>query len=116
MGRVLRDLPPGPAVIVGSDIPEVDAPAIHAAFRALRCHDAVFGPADDGGYWLVGLRRHPQPRRYLPGTLFRQVRWSSAHALVDTRAGLAKSTRTALLHRLADVDDLESWQAWRARR
>jgi len=115
MGRVLRHLPRGPAVIVGSDIPEIDAPAIHAAFAALRSHAAVFGPADDGGYWLVGLRRRPPPRRHLPGRLFRQVRWSTEHALADTRAGLAKTTRTALLQRLADVDDLESWRAWRAR-
>lgn len=115
MGRVLRDLPEGPAVIVGSDIPAIDAGAIHAAFRALGSHDAVFGPALDGGYWLVGLRRHPGPRRHLPGTLFRQVRWSSAHALADTLAGLPKATRTALLHRLEDVDDIESWRAWRER-
>ena len=115
MGRVLRQLPPGPAVIVGSDIPEIDAPAIHAAFRALRTHGAVFGPAEDGGYWLVGLRRRPQPCGYLPGRLFRRVRWSSPHALADTRAGLGTTTPTALLQKLADVDDVESWRAWRAR-
>ena len=115
MGRVLRQLPPGPAVIVGSDIPEIDAPAIHAAFHALRSHAAVFGPADDGGYWLVGLRRRPQPRGHLPGRLFRQVRWSSPHALADTRAGLGAATPTALLQPLADVDDVESWRAWQGR-
>ena len=115
MGRVLRELPRGPAVIVGSDIPEIDAPAIHAAFRALRSHDVVFGPSQDGGYWLVGLRRHPVPRHHLPGQLFRQVRWSTAQALADTRAGLPKVTRVAQLHHLADVDDIESWKAWRGR-
>lgn len=116
MGRVLRQLPPGPAVIVGSDIPEIDAPALHAAFRALRSHAAVFGPAEDGGYWLVGLRRQPRPRGHLPGAMFRRVRWSTAHALADSRAGLGKTTSTALLQRLADIDDVTSWRAWRARR
>jgi rSAM/selenodomain-associated transferase 1 len=113
MGRVLRHLPPGPAVIVGSDIPEIDTAAIRAAFAALRSHDAVFGPAVDGGYWLVGLRRRPRPRRHLPGSLFRKVRWSTEHALADTLAGLPKGTHTALLHRLADVDDVATWRAWR---
>jgi rSAM/selenodomain-associated transferase 1 len=115
MGRVLRHLPPGPAVIVGSDIPDIDVAAIRAAFVALRSHDAVFGPAIDGGYWLVGLRRRPWPRRHLPGTLFRDVRWSTEHALADTLAGLPKGTRTALLHELADVDDVVTWRDWRER-
>jgi glycosyltransferase A (GT-A) superfamily protein (DUF2064 family) len=115
MGRVLRHLPPGPVVIVGSDIPEIDAAAIRAAFAALRSHDAVFGPAIDGGYWLVGLRRRPPPRRHLPGTLFRDVRWSTEHALADTLAGLPKGARIALLHELADVDDVATWRAWRER-
>ena len=116
MGRVLRDLPRGPVVIVGSDIPGIDVRAIHAAFRALRSHDAVFGPAEDGGYWLVGLRRKPRPRHYLPGRLFHAVRWSTGHALADTLAGLPKSTRIAMLHPLADVDEIESWRAWHERK
>lgn len=113
MGRVLRDLPRGPAVIVGSDIPGIDAAAIHAAFRELQSADAVFGPAGDGGYWLVGLRRRPRPHGRLPGTLFRGVRWSSDHALADTLAGLPKSMRIGHLQRLDDVDDVGQWRAWR---
>lgn len=116
MGRVLRDMPRGPVVIVGSDIPGIDVRAIRAAFRALQSHDAVFGPAEDGGYWLVGLRRRPRPRRHLPGRLFHAVRWSSEYALADTLAGLPQSTRIALLHPLADVDELESWRSWRQKK
>ena len=116
MGRVLRQLPRGPAVIVGSDIPGIDASAIHGAFAALRGQDAVFGPAIDGGYWLVGLRRRPSPRRHLPGRLFQQVRWSTEHALADTLSGLPKAARWTLLHRLEDVDDQRSWQSWRTGR
>lgn len=115
MGRVLRDLPRGPAVIVGSDIPGIDVRAIHDAFRALQSHDAVFGPAEDGGYWLVGLRRRPRPRNHLPGRLFRSVRWSTEHALADTLAGLPIAARIAQLHALADVDEVASWRAWQAR-
>lgn len=113
MGRVLRELPPGPVVIVGSDIPGIDAGAAREAFRALRDHDAVLGPAGDGGYWLIGLRRRPRPRAHLPGTLFRRVRWSTEHARADTLAGLPRHARVAFLRRLDDVDEIEDWRAWR---
>jgi rSAM/selenodomain-associated transferase 1 len=87
MARTFRRLPPGPAVIIGSDIPAIRPAHIAAAFKALGRHHAVFGPAEDGGYWLVGLRRRPS----LPRTLFAGVRWSSADALADTPAGLPQS-------------------------
>ncbi|MGE3529984.1 MAG: DUF2064 domain-containing protein, partial [Methyloceanibacter sp.] len=60
--------------------------------------DAVFGPAPDGGYWLVGLKR--SPRVLAP---FARVRWSGPHALADTRENLKRS-RVALAARLSDVD------------
>ncbi|MGE5200878.1 MAG: TIGR04282 family arsenosugar biosynthesis glycosyltransferase [Acidobacteriota bacterium] len=111
MGRVFRSLPPGPAVIVGSDIPELSPRHVAAAFRALGRHDAVLGPAADGGYWLIGLRRRPR----IPAGLFEGVRWSSAHALADTRASLPRNSSIALLEMLEDVDDAESHARWRAR-
>ena len=98
------------AVLVGSDIPGIRASDIAAAFRALEGRaDAVFGPAEDGGYWLVGLG----PRR--PHDLFRGVRWSGPHALADTLAN-CRGRRVALLRRLRDVDDAADLAAWRARR
>ncbi len=98
MGRVLRELPPGPVVIVGSDIPALDAAHVARAFALLGGHDWVFGPATDGGYWLIGARRRPVLRDPFHG-----VRWSSAHALNDTLANLA-GARIAYLEELADVD------------
>jgi uncharacterized protein len=68
-----------------------------AAFRALRRADAVFGPAEDGGYWLVGL----SPRR--PARPFTAVRWSTVHALTDTLANF-RDRRVAFLRTLRDVD------------
>lgn len=109
MDRVMRRLPDGPVVIVGSDIPDIRTRHIEQAFRALGDHDAVFGPAADGGYWLVGLRRSPR----VPA-IFRGVRWSSAFALADTRANLG-SARVALLETLADIDDGADWKRWRHR-
>lgn len=100
MARSFALLPPGPAVLIGSDIPDIARAHIAAAFAALGRHDAVFGPAEDGGYWLVGQRRlHPMPR------LFRGVRWSSRHALADTLANLAPGETHARIATLADVDD-----------
>ena len=99
MQRVFDCLAPGPAIIIGSDIPQVGAGHIAAAFRELQGHDAVLGPADDGGYWLVGLSRSPRVRN-----IFAQVRWSSDHALADTLDNL-KGARVALAHNLSDVDD-----------
>jgi uncharacterized protein len=101
MARAFARLPPGPAVLVGADIPELVPRHVAAAFAALRRHDAVFGPAEDGGYWLVGFAR----RATLPRGLFAAVRWSSAHALADTLASLPPRMRIALVERLADVDD-----------
>jgi uncharacterized protein len=96
------------AVLVGSDIPGVRAADIAAAFRALDGGaGAVFGPAEDGGYWLVGLG----PRR--PAAPFRGVRWSGPHALADTVAN-CRGRRVALVRRLRDVDDAADLAAWRA--
>ncbi len=99
MGRLLRTLPPGPAVIVGSDIPDLRPVHVARAFRLLGDCDWVFGPAGDGGYWLIGARR----RRAAPRATFAKVRWSSAHALADTLANL-KGARIGFLEALADVD------------
>jgi hypothetical protein len=109
MARVFGALPPGPAVIIGSDIPGIRARHIARAFALLGRVDAVFGPATDGGYWLVGLRR-----RALAPDLFRGVRWSSELALADTLANLDWRQKVALIERLDDVDDAESYWRWRA--
>lgn len=105
MQRLLLRLPPGPVVIVGTDIPDVRPAHIAEAFARLGRHDAVFGPATDGGYWLVGLRR--RPRLLHP---FTRVRWSSPHALADTLANL-DGRAVAMVARLSDVDDARAFRA-----
>ena len=107
MARLLRERPPGPVVIVGSDIPDLQPGHIARAFRALGRHDWVFGPAADGGYWLVGARRRRAPWRP-----FDAVRWSSRHALADSLANL-KRARVALLEELHDVDTGEDLARFR---
>lgn len=109
MERVLRMDPARPALIVGSDVPGIAARHIAQAVDALRGADFVFGPAPDGGYWLVGRA----PGRPVRG-LFDGVRWSGPHALADTLANTGRR-RAALAATLEDVDDAEGFMRWRAR-
>jgi rSAM/selenodomain-associated transferase 1 len=97
MHRVAARVPRGRVVIIGCDIPDARAADVLAAFRALGRADAVFGPAADGGYWLVGLA----PRR--PAHPFGSVRWSTEHALGDTLANF-RGQKIAVLRTLRDVD------------
>jgi len=108
MGRVMAVMAPGPVVIIGADIPGIRPAHINQAFKALGRADAVFGPADDGGYWLVGLKRHP-----VVHDIFRAVRWSSPDALADTMANLPASARIEHLEVLTDVDDGGTYAAHR---
>ena len=107
MANAMRSVPGGPVVLVGSDIPCIAPRHVARAFRELAGHDAVFGPAADGGYWLVGVR----DRALLRG-LFRAVRWSTAHALADTVANLPPGRTYALVDVLQDVDDAAAWRRW----
>ena len=104
MQRVFDCLPPGPVVIIGTDIPEISGRHITRAFSSLGSNDAVLGPCDDGGYWLVGMRRTP---RVLD--IFADVRWSSAQTLSDTLSNL-EGKSVAMLEQLSDVDDGESYR------
>jgi len=99
MKHLFDILPPGPAVIIGADIPGVAKRHIDSAFRSLGSHDAVIGPSPDGGYWLIGLNR----QRPTPPDLFANVRWSSENTLSDTLLTL-KDHRIAHVDTLNDVD------------
>jgi rSAM/selenodomain-associated transferase 1 len=100
MASIFRDAPSGPVVIIGADIPGITSAMIANAFRALGDHDVVFGPAPDGGYWLIGMKRGG---RAVPARLFEGVRWSSANALADTVATFG-AARVAMINTLRDVD------------
>lgn len=100
MQRLFDTLPPGPVIVIGTDVPAISPAHVWAAFRALGGNDAVLGPAPDGGYWLVGLKRFPKVLRP-----FRDVRWSSEHALADTRRNL-QGARVAFIETLLDIDEV----------
>lgn len=95
------------ALIIGTDCPDLDAPLLEQAFCELQQHDLVLGPASDGGYYLIGLRR------WIP-QLFVDIQWSTATVLERTLAIAAElHLSVALLPVLSDVDyptDLEIWE------
>lgn len=93
-------------VIVGTDCPGVTADLLRTAFEALRQNDLVLGPANDGGYYLIGLcRAIPQ--------LFAGIHWGTDKVLQQTLE-TAKSLELSvtLLERLDDVDRPEDLRIW----
>lgn len=89
----------GPALLVGTDAPRLDAAVLRSAAAALQTHDAVFVPAHDGGYALVGLRRHAPP-------LFEGMPWSTPAVMARTRERLCEfGLSHAELAPLHDIDE-----------
>lgn len=111
MEAAMRGHPPGPVVLVGTDVPDLGPGQVAEAFAALGTHDAVFGPAEDGGYWLVGLRFRPTAP-----DVFSDIAWSTPHTLADTLAQLTKRFSYHLLNPLSDIDDVEDLRRWRTAR
>jgi rSAM/selenodomain-associated transferase 1 len=71
-------------VMIGADVPSLTLADLRDACGALEAgHDAVLGPAEDGGYYLIGLRRHDP-------TLFEGIAWSTRHVLEATRQRLRR--------------------------
>jgi rSAM/selenodomain-associated transferase 1 len=99
----------GPTIIIGSDVPDINAAHIAGAFSLLKRNDVVFGPTDDGGFWLVGLKRTLSVPR-----IFSNVRWSTEHALADTCENIDQ--RIGFAAQLSDVDTDIDWYRWRRRR
>ena len=98
------------AILIGTDCPTLDLPYLAEAVAALDDHPAVFGPAEDGGYVLVGLARAIDA--------FSGIPWSTAGTMAATRGKLqAQGLRWHELPTLWDVDappDLARWQALNA--
>lgn len=127
------------AIVVGTDVPDLCAAHVDAAAAALDDHDVVFGPAVDGGYYLLGVRRpvavaqgggdamrsgaggeaeaaksEEDEKALVPPGLFRGVLWSTETVLRDSLAA-ARGAGLKTFHglpRLRDVDVLEDVAAW----
>lgn len=103
----------GVAVLVGTDIPDMTAAHVRAAFDVLAHRDLVFGPATDGGFWLVGVRQGVSVA--VVRRLFDGVRWSSATVLADTLRNVPPGWRVGYAATLNDIDTAADLAAWRDR-
>ena len=96
-------------VVIGSDCPDVSLCDLESAWSALRANDVVIGPATDGGYWLIGLRRRAPE-------LFTEMPWSTNRVFAETCDRCQRlNLRLQLLRELTDVDEPADWEAFRAR-
>ncbi|MDH3890110.1 MAG: TIGR04282 family arsenosugar biosynthesis glycosyltransferase [candidate division Zixibacteria bacterium] len=96
------------AILIGTDIPEIDGDIIQQASDALDDHDCVIGPTVDGGYYLIGMRE-------VKAGLFQAVAWGTPSVLSETlticgQLGLA----VRLLPELRDLDDLDDLKQFAA--
>jgi hypothetical protein len=89
-----------PGLLIGCDCPALTPAYLREAAAALSGgNDAVFGPAEDGGYVLIGLARSP------PAQLFADIAWGTATVMQETRTRLARGNwRWRELAPLWDVD------------
>lgn len=93
-------------VIIGIDCPGVDALLLNKAFETLADQDLVLGPAIDGGYYLIGLRR------FVP-QLFQGVHWSTDQVLQQTvEIASSQDLTVGYLPTLEDVDRAEDLAVW----
>jgi glycosyltransferase A (GT-A) superfamily protein (DUF2064 family) len=95
-------------VLIGCDCPPIDSAYLREAFAALDAHDLVLGPAEDGGYGLIGVRSK------VPA-VFEDVAWGSDQVLARTLALCrAEGVGAAVLPEIWDVDDESGWQRFQA--
>ena len=93
-------------VLIGTDCPSLEGTHILQAFEALEHSDLVLGPARDGGYYLIGMKRRAD-------FLFEGITWSSELVLSQTLTLAAEQgLHSSLLPILEDIDSLEDWERY----
>lgn len=104
--KLMACLDPAPVIFFGADTPDLELRHIEQAIAALQTHDVVIGPADDGGYYLIGMRA-PLPQ------LLTDMPWSTDRVLPETLARLGQmGIEPVLLETLADCDRPEDLARW----
>ncbi len=106
MQIIFDQIPVGPVIIIGTDIPFITRTDIANAFKQIGPKDVIIGSAGDGGYWLVGARRSPRVPE-----IFKNIRWSSEHALADTIRNCSKLKIGFATERF-DVDTRTDFLEW----
>ena len=95
-------------VLIGTDCPSLQSQHLNQAFEALTHSDLVLGPATDGGYYLIGMKRKAD-------YLFEGISWSTAEVVSQTLAvATAHGLHFNLLDKLSDIDTQEDWECYRS--
>lgn len=104
--RLARAGPPYPSLFIGSDAPDLTCDHLRAAAAALAIAPATIGPAEDGGYWLLGLARP------VPG-VFERIDWGTEVVFAQTLERLrGANLDPVVLPMLADLDRPEDLARW----
>ena len=104
--RLLAALDPAPVIFFGADTPDLEVHHIEAAVTALQSNEVVIGPAEDGGYYLIGVAK---PHAFL----FTDMPWSSDAVFPETCARLAaRNIAPVILETLSDCDRPEDLPRW----
>jgi rSAM/selenodomain-associated transferase 1 len=95
-------------VLIGTDCPTLQPQHLNQAFEALTHSDLVLGPATDGGYYLIAMKRKAD-------YLFEGISWSTSEVLSQTLAvATAHGLHFTLLDELSDIDTREDWERYRS--
>lgn len=104
--RLKRAVPPTPVLFIGSDLPDLTAAHLGDAAQRMLTDRAVIGPAEDGGYWALGLNAACDP-------LFEDMPWGSDRVFEITLLRLRDAgIEPAMLPTLADCDRPEDLARW----
>jgi len=94
-------------ILIGSDFPDLPAKILIEAFDELERHDAVLGPALDGGYYLIGSNRDG-----FRSEVFHNIPWSTSAVFEETMQVLSRTgAQVHLLPQWRDVDRIEDLHA-----
>jgi len=93
-------------VLIGSDLPNITKTVINKGFMLLKQSSVVFGPAEDGGYYLVGMSK-------LQNCIFEDKAWSTSNLLDETLLELKqKKIKVSLIETLNDIDTFEDLEGY----
>lgn len=102
------------AVLVGTDVPELQPAIITRAFDKLQKTDVVYGPAEDGGFYLVGVQ---SSQRSSLQVLFENIEWSTEKVLEQSLAQCKRHNLSyELVDTLSDIDYFEDWERYLLRK
>jgi len=94
------------ALLIGADCPAINSALLHKAFQSLSYADLCLGPTEDGGYYLIGMKKLHQG-------MFKDIEWSTERVWDQSIDAAARQHLSyALLPELFDIDYEQDWNRW----